>query len=104
MGFPDALCVDVEQLRAVAGKVTAASETVGPAYTSRRDSLACRGDDGWSSVAAARTASTAWGTFVGQLAASVSGLAGDLRSAADAYQQADEDAAELLRRGGPVPR
>jgi hypothetical protein len=104
VGFPDALRVDVERLRAVAGKVTEASETGGRAYTSRRDSLALRGDDGWSSVAAARTASTAWGTFVGQLAASVAGLGRDLRSAADAYQQADEDAAELLRRGGAVPR
>jgi hypothetical protein len=99
VGHP--LDVDVEQLRAVAGKVVAVSETIGKVCAARVGDLVPDGaaGAGWESVAAALVASARWGEFARQLAGSVGGLAGQMRVAADSYQETDEDSAREIGRG-----
>lgn len=104
MGYPQHVEVDPAGLRVVAGAVETSAVTLKSATSSSLERLAPTGQDGWDAAAAARSAQSAWGTFLGQLSHSVSGLSRDISAAARSYTASDESAAaRLAGRGGRVP-
>lgn len=106
MTYPDGVQVDAAGLRRVADTVEQVSTAVGRAHSSRRGELPvpAAAGEGWTSAAATRTATEAWGSFVGTLAGSVRTLGDELRSAADSYRASDEAAATRMPVAGGVPR
>jgi uncharacterized protein YukE len=95
MGYPHGFEIHPSQLRGISAKVADAATLTGQAYTSHQVGLAPAGGRaaGWSTTAAAASASSVWGTFVNQLARSAESLASELKTAAETYERADADAA-----------
>jgi hypothetical protein len=95
MGYPHGFGVHPSQLRGISAKVADAATVTGQASTSHQADLAPAGGQaaGWSTAAAAASASSVWGTFVKQLATSEESLATELKTAADTYEHADSGAA-----------
>lgn len=101
MGYPGSFDAHPGQIRVIGTKVADAATATKRAYTSHEANLAPAGGQtaGWSTTTAAASASSAWGTFVNQLASSVQSLAADLQTAAAAYEKADAEAAHRYRGG-----
>lgn len=102
MADPEALQVDTAHLRLVAARVADVGDALERMGKSRAAHLAPT-DSSWVAVAAATTATNDWRVFVQQLAASVSGIAADLRSTAEGYDSADLDSAQRFRQDRRFP-
>jgi hypothetical protein len=101
VGQPTGFDVDTGLLVGIAGKAIHAGTTTGAAYTANQNALSPTGAvSGWSTAQVAASATSAWGGFIQRLAASISGLGDDLKTAATRYAQADVDAARRQHHGG----
>lgn len=96
MGYPERVQVEPARLTAVAAEVTEAATLLGTALSSAQGRLEPSCQDGWALAGAARTAQESWTTFLTSLGQAVSGLAGELRAAADGYTQSDQAAADRI--------
>jgi uncharacterized protein YukE len=100
VGYPQQFEVDAARLGVIAGQVREAASTVTSASAGAQGRLAPPGGPEWASVAASKAAQDAWVTYLGRLAASVSGLGSDLASAATHYAQTDQAAAARVGASG----
>lgn len=95
--------VEPGRLRTVAAEVSDAASMLSTAKSAAQGRLAPSGLEGWSVQGAARAAQDSWTAFLSALSRSVSGLAGDLDSAAKGYTASDQAAAGRLGMGRTRP-
>lgn len=96
------LLVDPDDLRSAAGVFEGAAGLVGQAFDNRAAELRVAGQAGWSATRTLGSAVAAWGPFLRRTRGSMQGCADNLRKMADAFVEAEWQAAQRHRRAGGV--
>jgi uncharacterized protein YukE len=96
------ISVSPDDLRAAAAVISEAAGLVGHAVDARSGELNVTGDATWHAAKTLGAAVGDWGPYLQQLRQSMQGSADGLRQMADAFVQADWQAARRQRRAGGV--
>jgi hypothetical protein len=96
------LLVDPDDLRSASGAIGEAAAFVGHAFDNRAAELGVPVQAGWSATQTLGSAVGAWGPFLEKTRDSMQSSADNLRKMADAFVEAEWQAAKRQRRAGGV--
>jgi hypothetical protein len=96
------ISVSPDDLRAAAAIISESAGLVGHAVDARSGELNVSGEAAWHTAKTLGAAVGDWGPYLHQLRQSMQGSADGLRQLADAFVQADWQAARRQRRAGGV--